>query len=64
MPSAKCKGEAMTARRLGMMACVFAVLLLGMALVTGRMAYSAGQARLAVAEAWVRPAIVPGRPAD
>lgn len=55
----------MMAKRIGLSACVLAVLMLGAALVTGGMAGVSGPSRGGprVIEAWVRPAIVPGRPA-
>jgi len=50
-----------TAKKLGTIAVALAVLLLGIALVTGRLAHSA-PAGLAVADASVRLPVVPGRP--
>lgn len=51
-----------TAKRMGVLACGLAVVLLAVALVTGRFAHSA-PAQLAVADAVVRLGVVPGRPA-
>lgn len=50
------------ARNIGVVAIAVAILLLGVALVTGRLAHSA-PAQLIVADAIVRLAVVPGRPA-
>lgn len=53
----------MTERRAGLAACVLAVLLLGLALVTGRMAHSAAAPEAPrVTDAWVRLPVVAGRP--
>jgi copper(I)-binding protein len=51
-----------TAKRMGTIACCLAVLLLAVALVTGRLAHSA-PAQLSVEDAVVRLPVVPGRPA-
>lgn len=50
------------AKRMGAIACGLAVVLLAVALVTGRLAHSA-PAQLSVTDAVVRLAVVPGRPA-
>ena len=51
------------AKSIGAIAVAVAVLLLGVALVTGRLAHSA-PAQLLVGDAVVRLAVVPGRPSD
>lgn len=50
------------ARNIGVVAVAIAILLLGVALVSGRLAHSA-PAQLTVSDAVVRLAVVPGRPA-
>lgn len=51
------------ARRFGAAAIIIALLMLGLALVTGRMSHAKGVERVSVAAAVVRLAAVPGRPA-
>jgi copper(I)-binding protein len=55
---------AMTARRIGLAACILAAILLGVSLVTGHRAHGAVPvATVAASEAWVRLPAVAGRPA-
>ena len=52
-----------TARRFGAAAIIIALLMLGLALVTGRMSHAKGVERVSVVTAVVRLPAVPGRPA-
>lgn len=53
----------MTARRIGVAACILAAILLGVSLVTGHRAYGAAAAPVEASDAWVRLPAVSGRPA-
>jgi len=53
----------MADRRMGWAACMGAILLLGLALISGPLAYSRELAAGGVSGAWVRLAAAPGRPA-